>query len=172
METGTKELEILENIYNSSSHVSQRELARVAELSLGMTNTILKRLAQKGWITIRKLNNRNIRYAVTPEGTEVILKKSYRYFKRTVKNVVFYRKAVESLIKNVREWGYEAVLIVGRSDLDFLVEHACRHYGMPLLEEDPNPQEDEGVFYLYSENYIPDVEEESEGRAYLQKVLI
>jgi len=32
-------------------------------LSLGMTNAILKRLAAKGWITVRKVNNRNIRYA-------------------------------------------------------------------------------------------------------------
>jgi DNA-binding MarR family transcriptional regulator len=174
MNASQKELEILENVYNSSSHVSQRDLARIADLSLGMTNTILKRLAQKGWITIRKVNNRNIHYVVTPTGMDIILRKSYRYFKRTIKNVVFYREAIESLIKEVAEIGYEGVVLVGRSDLDFIVEHACRRFQLPLLHEDPEEDGNGGIFYLYAETYIPDDEEEEEaaGRAYLQKVLI
>lgn len=167
-----KELEILENVYHSSSHVSQRDLARIADLSLGMTNAVLKRLAQKGWITIRKVNNRNIQYAVTPAGVDVILRRSYRYFKRTIKNVVYYRRAIETLIKEVYELGYRGVLLIGRSDLDFIVEHACWRYQVPLLKEDPDPSEEDHVFHLYSETYIPDDEEEGPGRAYLQKVLI
>ena len=43
-----KELEILENIYHSSSSVRQRDLAEIVGLSLGMTNAILKRLVKKG----------------------------------------------------------------------------------------------------------------------------
>jgi len=172
MKASAKELEILENVYNSPTHVSQRDLARIADLSLGMTNTILKRLAQKGWITIRKVNNRNIHYAVTPSGVDVILRKSYRYFKRTIKNVVFYRDAIESLIKEVVDFGYEGVLLVGRSDLDFIVDHACRRYELPLLHEDPDEDEVK-IFFLYAETYIPDDEEqETNGRAYLQRVLI
>ena len=48
------------------------DLARIVGLSLGMTNAIRGRLAGKGWITIGKVNNRNIRYAVTPAGIEQI----------------------------------------------------------------------------------------------------
>ena len=33
-----------------------------------MTNSILKRLATKGFLTMRKVNVRNIHYLVTPEG--------------------------------------------------------------------------------------------------------
>ena len=181
MDPSEKELEILENVYNSSSHVSQRDLAHIADLSLGMTNTILKRLAGKGWITIRKVNNRNIHYVVTPSGVDIILRKSYRYFKRTIKNVVYYREAIEALVKEVAELGYTGVLLVGRSDLDFIVEHACRRYEIPLLRHDPDGEEDAKTFYLYAETYIPDDEEDDKeageeekltGRGYLQKVLI
>jgi predicted transcriptional regulator len=59
---------ILENIYDSSTQAAplrQRDMAHVAGASLGMTNAILKRLAKKGWISVKKLNNRNIQYAVT-----------------------------------------------------------------------------------------------------------
>jgi hypothetical protein len=135
-----------------------------------MTNAVLKRLAQKGWIVIRKVNNRNISYAVTPDGMELLMRKSYRYFRRTIKNVVYYRRSIEKLIKEVRAMGYTDLLLVGQSDLDFIVEHACRRYDVQLLDRDPeNPAE---AFFLYSENYIPDDESEIEGRGYLQKVLV
>ncbi len=39
------EITILENIHNQQDVVRQRDLAEIAGLSLGMTNSILKRLA-------------------------------------------------------------------------------------------------------------------------------
>lgn len=170
MDATQKEIEILENIYHSHPRIRQRDLAHVAGLSLGMTNTILKRLAQKGWITVRKVNNRNISYAVSPEGMEIIMRKSYRYFRRTIKNVVFYRKSIEALIREIAELGYDALMLVGQSDLDFIVEHACHRYGVKLLKKDP--QDSGNVFFLYSENYIPDEGQKDRGRGYLQKVLV
>jgi DNA-binding MarR family transcriptional regulator len=47
----TAEYLILENIYSYTPRMpplNQRELARAARTSLGLTNSILKRLAQKG----------------------------------------------------------------------------------------------------------------------------
>jgi hypothetical protein len=115
------------------------------------------------------VNNRNIRYAVTPEGMDVIMRKSYRYFRRTIKNVVYYRKAIEQLVQEVTERGYEGLLLVGASDLDFIVEHACRRSELPLITEDP--AETDGVFFLYSEKYIPDDEQSEGGTEYLQRLL-
>ena len=172
MNTSAKEIEILENIYHSQPNVRQRDLAQIVGLSLGMTNGILKRLAQKGWITVRKVNNRNISYAVSPEGMDMIMRKSYHYFRRTIKNVVYYRRTIEKLIKEVGDLGYEKLILVGQSDLDFIVEHACDRSGVELLREDPAEHEFENVFFLYSENYIPDEESEGNGQGYLQKVLV
>jgi len=107
---------------------------------------------------------------VSPEGMEVIMRKSYHYFRRTIKNVVYYRRTIEELIREISELGYQGLVLVGKSELDFIVEHACRRYGVRILKEDP--EEQEGVFLLYSENYIPDEEEKEQGRGYLQKVLV
>ena len=90
MESTEHELDLLEHIAKRADTVHQRDLARIAGLSLGMTNAIVKRLVQKGWLTIRKVNNRNIRYAVSPAGIEQITQRSYGYFKRTIKNIVYY----------------------------------------------------------------------------------
>ena len=118
------ELDVLRHIAHAN-HVRQRDLARIIGMSLGMTNVILKRLARKGLITIRKVNNRNIIYAVSPDGFEEIARRSYRYLKRTIKNVVVYRETIESLVGLIAGQGFDEIDLVETSDLDFIVEHAC-----------------------------------------------
>lgn len=154
MSESEKELEILEHIHRRAEEVHQRDLARIVGLSLGMTNAIVRRLAQKGWISVRKVNNRNIRYAVTPAGLDQITRRSYRYFKRTIRNVVVYREAIEALVAEVKGRGFDSLLLVGRSDLDFVVEYACGKHELRYLTSDP--AEDDAAYYLYSEDYIPD----------------
>jgi DNA-binding MarR family transcriptional regulator len=128
---------ILENIYGSSGReipLRQRDLAQIAGTSLGMTNSILKRLAQRGWISIKKLNSRNIRYAVTLEGINEIARRGYGYFKRTIRNVVYYRENLEELIRRAKRKNVSTVLLAGISDLDFIVEHLCQRYGLSFLK--------------------------------------
>jgi predicted transcriptional regulator len=128
---------ILETVYDSSERqrpLRQRDLARVAGTSLGMTNSILKRLARKGWITVKKLNSRNIQYAVTLEGMNEIISRGYGYFKRTIKNVFFYRERIDRAISGAQQKGVVSALLVGPSDLDFIVEHSCHHHGLNFLK--------------------------------------
>ena len=164
-----KEIEILENIYQSSPEIRQRDLAEIAGVSLGMTNSILKRLAGKGFLTIKRINNRNIHYIVTSSGIEAITRKSYRYFKRTIKNVVYYKEAIENLISDKKKQGYEGIILKGSSDLDFIVEHACRKSGLKYIKKDGAGDK---VFLLYSENYIPDTEDYNNNCGFLQSILI
>jgi len=164
-----KELTILENIYNKPGEVRQRDLAEIAGLSLGMTNAILKRLAHKGFLTIKRINNRNMHYIVTPSGVELITKKSYQYFKRTIKNVVYYKETIEKFILDIKIQGYEGLILIGSSDLDFIVEHACRKNDLKYIKEDGIIN---NIFLLYSENYLPDSGEQGDNKAFLQSVLI
>lgn len=144
------ELEVLRHIAHAE-HVRQRDLARIIGMSLGMTNAILKRLAQKGFITMRKVNNRNIMYAVSPDGFEEIARRSYRYFKRTIKNVVVYRKTIESLVKLIAEQGFEEINLIEESDLDFIVEHACGVASVRYQRRRASAPSASGAFLLHSE---------------------
>ena len=157
-----KELEILERISRSKTTIRQRDLARIIGLSLGMTNSILKRLAKKGLLKIKKVNNRNIQYVVSPKGMEAIAGRSYRYFKRTIRNVVYYKEAIESIIQEAADRGYRRVVLVGASDLDFIVEHFCEKNQM-ANDRSPDGRrpadkcavDAAGTFLLFSENSIP-----------------
>ena len=169
-----KELEILEQIYTNREKVRQRDLAVLVGLALGMTNAILKRLAQKGFISIRKINNRNIRYVVSAKGVDAIMQRSYRFFKRTIKNVVYYREAIEQLVLHIKKEGYDTVILIGKSDLEFIVEHSCRRYGVHYETTKDAPGDN--IYTIYSEHYIADDEtkEENKGKPveFLQNVLL
>jgi predicted transcriptional regulator len=150
-----KELELLERINRSSRAIRQRELAKSSGLSLGMTNSILKRLASKGLLKIKKVNNRNIQYIVSPQGLERIARRGYRFLKRTIRNVASYGRAIDGLVLQVARRGFSTLLLIGRSDLDFLVEYACRKHGVryrQIPERAQRPLPASSAFWLYSEN--------------------
>lgn len=172
--TSDKELDLLEFIARNRTRVRQRDLAKVIGLSLGMTNAILKRLAQKGWLTMKKVNNRNIRYIVSPQGMEKIARRTYRYFRRTIKNVAYYREVIEQFVRKAKREGYTSIILVGKSDLDFIVEHAClnnklRYSCIDLF--DPIGSDRDGAFFLFSEN-AGDTETQKANSASLSKLLI
>ena len=152
-----RELDILEAIHNRR-HIKQRDLAHILGISVGMTNAIIRRLAQKGLLTVKKVNNRNIRYAVSPEGTEALARRSFRYLKNTIRNVVDSKQAVEDLAIAVKRLGFTQVLLVGPSALDFVVEHVCTKYNLEyrqvkelhILNIDESTP---AAYLLYGENY-------------------
>ena len=159
-----RELEVLESIYSNQNAIKQRDLARIIGLSLGMTNSIVKRLAQKGWLKIRKVNNRNIHYIVSPEGIDAITRKSYRYFKRTIKNVVLYKEAMDRLVSRVVSEQYAGLVLVGDSDLDFLIEHECQIHEIPYYRRTEIGRND-NLFFLYGEEYRPGDPDSEDNRA-------
>ena len=123
--TNEKELEILTQVYQAQeqkSASSQRSIAQAAGMSLGMTNAILKRLAEKGFVMMRRVNSRNVHYLVTPAGVDEVAKRSYRYLRRTVGHVVRYKERVREFCKAERAAGTRHIVLLGPSDLTFLVE--------------------------------------------------
>ncbi len=174
-ETIERDVVLLENIYREGKHVNQRDLARIAGLSLGMTNAILKRLIQKGWLKVRKVNSRKLQYIVSSQGIEEITKKSYLYFRRTIKNVVYYKEAITNLINVISKRGFNIVLLVGKSDLDFIIDHFCMKNGMSLERRTQlNDEElsEEKYFIIFSEEKIPSQRSEKANEAFLHKILI
>jgi len=131
------ELAILEGIYSSQKlerSPTQRDLAEASGLSLGMTNALLKRFAEKGWVLLKRLNARNIQYALTPEGINEIAHRSYRYFRRTARNASVYRDLLEAFVLKAKRDGITRVVLAGPSDLDFILEYACERHGLIFVK--------------------------------------
>lgn len=168
MYTSDKEAIILEHIYYNDS-LKQRELADKAGISLGMTNAILKRLIEKGWLMTKRLNSRNISYVVSPTGIEEIFRRGYRYFKRTIDDVRLYKEEIEQLVSKAATAGYKTVALVGKSDLDFIIEYACGKVGVEYKKSEDNLVNDK-IFVIYSEKY--EIKNHIQGRFWLRNIII
>lgn len=157
--TDDAELVILENIYSSQKrckNVTQRDLAEAAGLSLGMTNALLKRFSDTGWVLLKRMNARNIQYVLTPDGVNEIAHRTYRYFKRTARAAGLYRDMIEAFIMAKKRDGATRIVLAGVSDLDFLIEYACERHGILFVKAvDPAKAErlgkDPGTVIVHAE---------------------
>ncbi len=114
-------------------NASQRELASSTNLSLGMTNALLKRFSDKGWLYMKKISARNIQYVLTPTGMNELMHRSSRYFKRTARLMKDYKEIICDVIYKSN---CKSVLIVGNTDLEFLFDFACTAVQIPLYKTD------------------------------------
>jgi DNA-binding MarR family transcriptional regulator len=81
------ELKIIEEISREKG-LTQRDLSKKTNLSLGAVNIILKRLVGRGALKTKNLNPKKIEYIITPKGFAEKAKKSYNYFLKTVKKIL------------------------------------------------------------------------------------
>lgn len=116
-----------------------------------MTNAILSKLAQKGWVIVRRINSRNIQYAVTAAGIDEIGKRGYQFFKKTVHNVVYYKDALERFLLSAKAENIHAIALVGKSDFDFVLAFLCQKHKLEFSQSDASVCA-EGVLLAFAED--------------------
>ena len=124
-----KEISLLSDVHQTlltSPEASQRDISKALNMSLGMTNNILKRFVEKGWLCMNKISARNIRYVLTPDGLKEVAKRSYNYIKRTIKNVYDYKELILNFIQEEKLKGIKQVILLGEDDIAFIIEYACQ----------------------------------------------
>jgi len=92
----TKIIDLL-NVLDKEPDPSQRTIAKKTGFSLGLVNALLKKAVKKGLVKIIKLNSRNIKYILTPEGIREKTNKSIKYIKDSYHAV----KKLEMTIKEL-----------------------------------------------------------------------
>jgi hypothetical protein len=111
-------------------HVSQRSIAGALGMSVGLTNAILKRLMEKGFVMMQRINHNNVHYLVTPAGFDQIAKRSYRYLRRTIGHVVRYKERLRAFCHGQKHAGIEEIVLIGESDLTFILEWCAEKEGL------------------------------------------
>jgi len=108
-------LQLLEEIERSSTP-SQRDLAKKLNISLGLVNSFIKRLAQKGYFKVTTIPRNRVKYILTPKGaaektqlTYEYIQHSYRYFKEA-------RKKLRQLFLSLDEIAVRRIVFCGTGD--------------------------------------------------------
>ena len=58
-----RELAILEKLENNG-YLTQRDLSKEVGIALGLVNHLLKKMVKKGWINIKNIDAKKIRYLI------------------------------------------------------------------------------------------------------------
>jgi len=105
-------LRLMGEIDRNGNH-SQRELSRRLNISLGLVNTFLKRLANKGYFKVKTMPRNRVKYFLTPEGLARKSRLTVEYlhysvnFYQDIKKLILskYREMEKDNVKNLLFWG-------------------------------------------------------------------
>ena len=109
-------LKILEEIDNDHTP-SQRDLSKKLNISLGLVNSFVRRLANKGYFKITTIPKNRVKYILTPKGTAEKTRLTYQYIQYSFG---FYRKArnnLKKVFKNLMAQSVKHVVFYGVSEL-------------------------------------------------------
>lgn len=115
-----KELKVLDHVGRDAS-ISQRELARITGISLGLINVILKKFMKTGYLKVSQLNKRKLEYVLTSQGFMAVARKTYQYATRTIREYHQLHTQLSDLLRELRESGHEYFSIHGDGELRQLI---------------------------------------------------
>ncbi len=132
------------NALNSGSRLSQRDLARRADLSISVVNGYLRRFVERGWVQSEMLNRRDRFYGLTEAGKRHL---SDAYFAYLRESFVLFSHAKRRLVERLQELHLrhqlQRVAIYPAGEVAELVVSAVRETPlevMALIDDDPVKQ--------------------------------
>jgi len=109
-------LHLLEEIERNNSP-SQRQLASNLNVSVGLVNSFVKRLAGKGYFKISHIPKNRVRYLLTPKGAAEKTRLTYEYIKYSYGFYRDARKKLNQLFRKLQSQGVKDLVFIGATDL-------------------------------------------------------
>ena len=151
-----REFELI-NIIGAKISTSQRELSRHMDLSLGMTNMLVRRLIAKGYIRIKQLNRRKVEYILTSKGFAEKMQKSVRYTLKTINSIGLIKSKLKKIFLKYYKQGERTFYILGRSDLSSLIDMVLKEEHVTnytiIYIHDISEAKPEGLLFICKEGF-------------------
>jgi DNA-binding MarR family transcriptional regulator len=132
------ELQLLEALAREPE-TTQADLAAQASVAVGTVNWYLKRWTAKGFVKVKKIGRWRWRYLLTPQGLAEKSVLAKKYVEASMRIYRGTRTEAKALLFQVREAGYESVVIDGEGDIVDICQLTCLELGLNVV---PAPAED------------------------------
>lgn len=96
---------------------SQRDLAKELNISLGLVNSFVKRLAKKGYFKITHTPKNRLKYILTPKGVTEKTQLTYEYIQYSFKFYKDARQKLRILFSKFESQRINRIVFYGASDL-------------------------------------------------------
>ena len=97
--------------------VSQRELSRRLNISLGLVNTFIKRLVNKGYFKVTTMPRKRVKYFLTPAGLARKSRLTIEYLKYSVDSYREIKKLLLRRFKEMEETGVQSIYFYGTGEV-------------------------------------------------------
>jgi DNA-binding MarR family transcriptional regulator len=133
-----RDLIILERI-EQDPDATQASLASQLGVAVGTINWHLKRLVAKGYVKVRRVERRKLRYLITPEGVALRAKLAVNYIQNSFKLYRLVRTRVIEALDQVQSAGFDCVQILGEGDVADVCRLTCLEQNIPIVTHDEAP---------------------------------
>jgi DNA-binding MarR family transcriptional regulator len=125
------ELQLMEAL-ESEPETSQADLAAKVGVAVGTVNWYLKRWSAKGYVKVKRIGRWRWRYLLTPQGVSEKATLAAKYFDYSMTVYRRTRTEAKQLLAQVREAGFEEVVIEGDGDIADIYALTCLEYGLKV----------------------------------------
>lgn len=130
-------LKMLEHI-EEDPDITQADLAARVGIAIGTANWYLKRLTAKGFVKVKQLQRRRLRYIITPQGIAERSRLAVSYLEVSMRLYRETRAEAQRLLAQVSLSGHEGVHLDGQGDLIDVCRLTCLEQGLRVQEKNPD----------------------------------
>ncbi len=128
-----RDLQILEHIENNPD-ATQSTLAEHLGVAVGTVNFVVRRMIEKGYIRVKRLERKRLKYMVTPQGVTIRAKLAVISIGYSMRLYRETRDEAKRLVNKVRQKGFDQIVIRGEGELADVVRLTCIEYGVQVMK--------------------------------------
>lgn len=125
------------------NNLTQRELSKKSGVALGLVNSVIKRMINKGLIKISEVHPKRFLYYLTPRGFKEKMRLTISYLNQSISVYRDLRLHIENTLKKILEDGYSYISFVGDGEETEVAYIIAQELGMKIKS-----------IYDYKENNI------------------
>jgi len=133
-----RDLVILETI-EKNPDLTQATLASQLGVAIGTINWHVKRLIEKGYVKVRHVERRKLRYIITPDGLALRARLTLDYINTSFHLYRLIRERTLALLEQARAQGFDALNLQGEGDVADVVRLTCLEQGFTLAQDGNAP---------------------------------
>lgn len=133
-----RDLIILEQIEHNPD-ATQASLAAQLGVAVGTVNWHLKRLIAKGYVKVRRVERRKLRYIITPEGLALRARLTLDYIQTSFHLYRLVRSRVLAALNEVQRTGHNRIWLDGDGDVADICRLTCLEQGVDIANEASYP---------------------------------
>jgi len=134
----SRDLIILERI-EQNPDATQASLATHLGVAVGTINWHLKRLIAKGYVKVRRVERRKLRYIITPDGLALRARLTIDYIQTSFRLYRQVRSRVQAVLDEARRAGVREVRLDGDGEIAEICRLTCLEQGIPIVEDSNAP---------------------------------